>query len=89
MFQIVSIISITFVVLSTAAMTVNTIPSVGIVDEDGNPADNPKLAMVEAVCITWFTIEYLLRFAGLPGTTNTLDRFAARAPLYFYSTGCN
>ena len=75
-FQIVSIISITFVVLSTAAMTVNTIPSVGIVDEDGNPADNPKLAMVEAVCITWFTIEYLLRFAGLPGTTETLDGYA-------------
>ena len=59
-----SIISITFVVVSTAGMTVNTIPSVGIVDDDGNPSDNPKLAMVEAVCITWFTIEYLLRFAG-------------------------
>ena len=63
-FQIVSIISIAFVVVSTAGMTVNTIPSVGIIDENGLPADNPKLAMVEAVCITWFTIEYLLRFAG-------------------------
>jgi potassium voltage-gated channel Shab-related subfamily B protein 1 len=61
----VSIISISFVVVSTAAMTVNTIPSVGIIGEDGNPEDNPKLAMVEAVCITWFTIEYLLRFAGI------------------------
>ena len=60
----VSLISITFVVLSTAGMTANTIPSVAVIDEDGNPADNPKLAMIEAVCIMWFTIEYLLRFAG-------------------------
>ena len=59
-----SIISITFVVLSTAGMTANTIPSVAIMDEDGNPQDNPKLAMIEAVCIMWFTIEYLLRLAG-------------------------
>ena len=32
-FQFVSIISITFVVLSTAGMTANTIPSVAIMDE--------------------------------------------------------
>ena len=51
-------------VLSTAGMTANTIPSVAIMDEDGNPQDNPKLAMIEAVCIMWFTIEYLLRLAG-------------------------
>ena len=64
-FQFVSIISITFVVLSTAGMTANTIPSVAIMDEEGNPQDNPKLAMIEAVCIMWFTIEYLLRLAGM------------------------
>jgi len=38
-------------------MTVNTIPSVAIVGEDGMLEDNPKLAMVEAVCITWSQLQ--------------------------------
>ncbi len=79
-FQFVSIISITFVVLSTAGMTANTIPSVGIVDADGNPADNPKLAMIEAICIMWFTIEYLLRLAG---TYSTMLQFCCKFKAVF------
>ena len=66
----ISVISIAFVVVSTVGMTLNTIQSVQHrgaptpTHPDGEPIDNPKLALIEAICISWFTIEYLLREAA-------------------------
>ena len=64
--RIVGYISISFIIVSTIGMTLNTIKAIAGVDENGNQTDNPNLAMLEVVCIMWFTIEYILRLAGAP-----------------------
>ena len=86
--KLISLLSIGLVLVSTIGMCLNTFPWMQAKDVNGDPVDNPKLALIEAVCISYFSIEYLLRLAGSPsklgfikGTMNIIDCLAI-APYY-------
>jgi len=86
--KLVSITSLVFVVISTTAMCLTTLPALQGVDVDGNPTENMVLAILETISVVWFTIEYFLRFIGCPekwrflkSTMNALD-VAAVLPFY-------
>jgi len=83
-----SLVSVGIVLASLCGMCINTFPWMQVQDIKGEPVDNPKLAFMEAVCISFFTIEFLLRFAGSPdkiaflkGAMNLIDCLAI-APYY-------
>lgn len=58
--QVVAIISITFIVLSTVVLTLNTLPYFDKRDENNNERDYPPFALLEAIYMSWFTFEFLV-----------------------------
>ena len=49
------------VLASTVGMCLNTFEWIQKKDVNGDPVDNPYLSLIEAVCISYFSVEFLLR----------------------------
>ncbi len=74
--RLIAFISIFFVILSTVTLTLNTIPELQLKVGSSNRTnvsdihmiheDNPIFEKIEAVCIAWFTFEFLLRSFTAP-----------------------
>ena len=95
--RVVAVISILFIIISTVALILNTIPEFQYKqpvpsqsnkthhEETKTEGDNPVIALIEAVCIGWFTFEYIGRLWASPeklkfirGALNVIDLLASK-----------
>ena len=88
--KVLSLISILLVLVSLIGMCLNTFTWLQAQDINGDPVDNPKLALIELICIAYFTVEFLLRLAGAPKKIaflkNTMNIIDCAAILPYYIT---
>ena len=76
----ISLVSIALVLLSTVGMCLNTMAVFSHYDSNKQPIDNPYLALIEVVCISW-SVEYILH--TIIQTYNRNSRFTVEYLLRF------
>ena len=64
--KMVSMVSVSFVVISTCCMCLGTIQSLQVRLDDGSLTDNKVIDILETLSVIWFTLEYLVRYVVAP-----------------------
>ena len=64
--RIIALFSCAIVLLSIVLFCIETLPVFQEKGEDGKTKDHRVFFTIEAVCIAWFTIEYVVRFLSAP-----------------------
>ena len=90
--RMVSMVSVSFVVISTCCMCLGTIQSLQVKMEDGSLTDNRLIDILETLSVIWFTLEYLLRLVSCPAKCeflrDSLNFLDVAAVLPFYVPLC-
>uniref|UniRef100_A0A0K2TXY0 Potassium voltagegated channel protein Shablike [Bombyx mori] n=1 Tax=Lepeophtheirus salmonis TaxID=72036 RepID=A0A0K2TXY0_LEPSM len=74
--KVMNIVSISFIIVSLIGMVLSTTHYFHVRNEKGELIeDNYPLNIIEAVCVIWFTIEYVVRFACCPNKLNFIKGF--------------
>ena len=55
-----AIISITFIIISTVVLTLNTLPYFNRDREQAHEKDFPPFALLEAIYMSWFSFEFIV-----------------------------
>ncbi|CAB4060969.1 KCNB1 [Lepeophtheirus salmonis] len=74
--KVMNIVSISFIIVSLIGMVLSTTHYFHVRNEKGELIeDNYPLNIIEAVCVIWFTIEYVVRFACCPNRIKFIKGF--------------
>ncbi|KAF7652585.1 hypothetical protein LDENG_00094680 [Lucifuga dentata] len=69
----IAVVSLSVVIVSIAAMCIHSMPDFHQVDHNDQEIENPVLALLENLCVLFFSVEFLVRLAVAPSTKRFLS----------------
>ncbi|XP_028295612.1 potassium voltage-gated channel subfamily S member 3-like [Gouania willdenowi] len=88
--KVIAVASLSVVLTSIVAMCVHSMPEFQLVDTNDKPIEDPVLAILEEICIAFFSAEFIIRLIVAPSQRkflgNALNIIDVASILPFYAT---